>query len=183
MNVFQKRLKEAIENMGITQAELARRSGISRASITDYLKGKYEAKQDKIYPLARALNVSEAWLMGYSDDASNSVDKAFTFTLTFNLPADIIDELHRLSGELGVSTSALIKVSIFKYLDVPRLDNLSIIPKNQTDNKNITLVVNNWIYSILKRQSTKYGLSIDELMYYASVNAVKYYTSVLKDLK
>ena len=50
MNVFQQRLKEAIENMGITQAELSRRSGISRASITDYLKGKYEAKQDKIYP-------------------------------------------------------------------------------------------------------------------------------------
>ena len=182
MNVFQQRLKEAIENMGITQAELSRRSGISRASITDYLKGKYEAKQDKIYPLAHALNVSEAWLMGYSDDSSNSADESFTFTLTFNLPANLIDDLHKLSTKLGVSTSSLLKVAIFKYLDVKKLYNLSIIKKNQTDNKNITLVVNNWIYSILKRQSTKYGLSIDELMYYASVNAIEYYTSILIDV-
>lgn len=178
MNIFQARLKEAIENMGITQAELARRSGISRASITDYLKGKYEAKQDKIYPLAQALNVSEAWLMGYSDDNSNAVDKTFTFTITFDLPADLTDKLYKLSSKLEVSISELLKVSIFKYLDVIKLDNLAIIRKKQTDNKNITLVVNNWIYSILKRQSTKYGLSTDELMYYASVNAVKYYTSI-----
>ena len=114
MNVFQQRLKEAIENMGITQAELSRRSGISRASITDYLKGKYEAKQDKIYPLAHALNVSEAWLMGYSDDSSNSADESFTFTLTFNLPANLIDDLHKLSTKLGVSTSSLLRVAIFK---------------------------------------------------------------------
>ena len=105
MNIFQARLKEAIENMGITQAELARRSGISRASITDYLKGKYEAKQDKIYPLAQALNVSEAWLMGYSDDNSNAVDKTFTFTITFDLPADLTDELYKLSSKLVVSIS------------------------------------------------------------------------------
>ena len=32
--------------------------------ITDYLKGRYEAKQCNIYALALILNVDEAWLMG-----------------------------------------------------------------------------------------------------------------------
>ncbi|OYS78768.1 hypothetical protein CBG05_05485 [Limosilactobacillus reuteri] len=50
---------------GLTQSELARRSGIHRAIISDYVRGKYEAKQDKLYELAKVLNVSEAWLMGY----------------------------------------------------------------------------------------------------------------------
>lgn len=32
--------------------------------ITDYLKGRYEAKQSNIYALALILDVDEAWLMG-----------------------------------------------------------------------------------------------------------------------
>src|SRR5699024_9778522 len=62
MNNFQSRLKIAIENKGITQAEVARRSCISRASINDYLKGKYIAKPVGIYSLAQALDVDAFWL-------------------------------------------------------------------------------------------------------------------------
>ena len=65
MNTFQSRLKEALANSGLSQAELARRANIGRNSISDYLKGKYEAKQDKLHSLARVLNVDEGWLMGY----------------------------------------------------------------------------------------------------------------------
>ena len=65
---FKDRLKEALDRSGISQSELSRRAHIGRNSISDYLKGKYEAKQDKIYSLAKALNVSEAWLMGYDVD-------------------------------------------------------------------------------------------------------------------
>ena len=49
----------------MTAAELSRKSGIRASSISDYLTGKYEPKQDKIDQLAQALNVSPAWLMGY----------------------------------------------------------------------------------------------------------------------
>lgn len=62
---FKNRLVEALDSKGITKAELARRTGIGRNSITDYTKGKYEAKQDNIYLIAKALDVNEAWLMGY----------------------------------------------------------------------------------------------------------------------
>lgn len=64
MNSFQERLTKAISLRGITKAELSRRTGIGRNSISDYTLGKYEAKQDYVYLLAQALNVDEAWLMG-----------------------------------------------------------------------------------------------------------------------
>lgn len=64
MNSFQERLTKAIALRGITKAELSRRTGIGRNSISDYTLGKYEAKQDYVYLLAQALNVDEAWLMG-----------------------------------------------------------------------------------------------------------------------
>lgn len=65
VSTFKDRLREGIDYAGLTQSELARRSGIHRAIISDYVRGKYEAKQDKLYELAKVLNVSEAWLMGY----------------------------------------------------------------------------------------------------------------------
>lgn len=68
INNFQSRLKIAIENKGISQAELARRFGLSRASITDYLKGKYKAKPGAIYSLAQALDVDTFWLLGYQNN-------------------------------------------------------------------------------------------------------------------
>ncbi|OQQ82029.1 helix-turn-helix domain-containing protein [Ligilactobacillus salivarius] len=68
INNFQSRLKIAIENKGISQAELARRSGLSRTSITDYLKGKYKAKPGAIYSLAQALDVDAFWLLGYQNN-------------------------------------------------------------------------------------------------------------------
>lgn len=62
---FKDRLRKGIDDSGMTQSELARKTGIHRAIISDYVRGRYEAKQDKVYELAKALNVSEAWLMGY----------------------------------------------------------------------------------------------------------------------
>lgn len=62
---FSKRLKIAMNEKNIKAAQLSKLTGIKPPLISDYLSGKYKAKQDKIYLLAKALNVNEAWLMGY----------------------------------------------------------------------------------------------------------------------
>lgn len=62
---FAKRLKEAMDRLGMNQVELARKSGITKSGITQYVSGKYEAKQEALHKLAVALDVNEAWLMGY----------------------------------------------------------------------------------------------------------------------
>lgn len=72
---FAQRLREGLDLRGMKQIELATRSGISKYSISHYLKGDWEGKQDAVYELARTLNVSEAWLMGYDVPAERSAPK------------------------------------------------------------------------------------------------------------
>jgi transcriptional regulator with XRE-family HTH domain len=59
------RLRKALDASGKKQADLVRETGLDRGSISSYLSGKYEPKQKAIYKLAAALNISEAWLLGY----------------------------------------------------------------------------------------------------------------------
>lgn len=59
------RLKEALAAAGMKQADLVRETGLDRGSVSSYLSGKYEPKQKAIYKMAQALNVNEAWLLGY----------------------------------------------------------------------------------------------------------------------
>ncbi|AIF71735.1 repressor [Staphylococcus phage phiBU01] len=74
MNSFKDRLKQIMSERKISQSELSRRTGIGRNSISDYLNGKYEAKQDKVFELAKALNVNEAWLMGFDISKNRKVE-------------------------------------------------------------------------------------------------------------
>ena len=62
---FSKRLKKAMEFKNIKAAELSKMTNISPPMISDYQKGKYKSKQDNIYTLSKALDINEAWLMGY----------------------------------------------------------------------------------------------------------------------
>ena len=64
-DTFKSRLIQAMELRRIKAAELAKRTGLSKAQISQYTNGIYEAKQAALYKLAVALDVSEAWLMGY----------------------------------------------------------------------------------------------------------------------
>lgn len=64
---FINRLKSVMAEHKITQTELAKRTGIRQSSISDWLNNRYEPKQDKVYLLANALNVSPAWLLGYDE--------------------------------------------------------------------------------------------------------------------
>jgi transcriptional regulator with XRE-family HTH domain len=62
---FSLRLKKALEIRNMRQIDLANKTKLDKSLISCYLSGKYEAKQDNVYLLAKALNVSEPWLMGY----------------------------------------------------------------------------------------------------------------------
>ena len=59
------RLIEAMNATHMKQADLARATGLSKGGISNYVMGRYEPKSDIISKLAKALNCSEMWLMGY----------------------------------------------------------------------------------------------------------------------
>lgn len=69
---FINRLKSIMKERKITQTELAKRTGIRQSSISDWLNDRYEPKQDKVYIIAKALNVSPAWLLGYDENISTN---------------------------------------------------------------------------------------------------------------
>jgi transcriptional regulator with XRE-family HTH domain len=60
-----KRIEEALVIKGMTRTELCRLANVPKSSLSLYLSGAYEPRQDRIYNMAKVLNVSEAWLMGY----------------------------------------------------------------------------------------------------------------------
>lgn len=64
IDTFANRLKIAIKIRNIKPVELSEKTGIDKSKISSYMSGRYKAKQDGIYLLAKALDVNEAWLMG-----------------------------------------------------------------------------------------------------------------------
>lgn len=70
-NEFQYRLQKAIAAKGITASELSRLSGVGKADISNYINGKYLAKQDKVLMMARALDVDPGWLLTGEEPVSN----------------------------------------------------------------------------------------------------------------
>ena len=69
-----KRLQEIMSERGLRQVDIINKCRpyadqyhilIKKAHISLYVKGTVEPNQGKLFILAKALNVSEAWLMGY----------------------------------------------------------------------------------------------------------------------
>jgi len=65
MKEIKDRLAEALQIRDMTAAELSRKSGVDKGSISNYLKGKFVPKQNAIGAMAKALDVSPAWLLGF----------------------------------------------------------------------------------------------------------------------
>jgi transcriptional regulator with XRE-family HTH domain len=59
------RLREAMNIRNKKQVDLVRETGINRSAISRYLSGEYEPKNKPVYELAKALDVSDQWLLGY----------------------------------------------------------------------------------------------------------------------
>ena len=80
-NEFQYRLQRSIAKAGISAAELSKLTGISEANISNYINGKYVAKQDKVYLLAKALNVDPGWLMtGFDPSGKELLEESMLIT-------------------------------------------------------------------------------------------------------
>ena len=58
------RIKKALYIKGMKQSDLCRLTQIPKSALSQYISGAFEPKQDRIYLMAQALNVSETWLMG-----------------------------------------------------------------------------------------------------------------------
>ena len=81
---FKKRLVLALSLRNMKQADLCAATGISKSAISHYIKGSFEPKQDRIFLMAKALNVEPIWLMGYDVPMGNN-EEIVTMSIGSNI--------------------------------------------------------------------------------------------------
>ena len=59
------RLREALDKRNMKAVELSKKANVPEGAISYYLAGKSQPKGDRLYTLCVALDVSEAWMLGY----------------------------------------------------------------------------------------------------------------------
>lgn len=67
MSLFSERLKEIMEQRGINQSQLCAMTDIPKSAMTQYLSARFEPKRGRLDTICRALNISQTWLIGFSD--------------------------------------------------------------------------------------------------------------------
>ena len=77
---------------------MSEKTGIDKSKISSYMSGRYKAKQDGIYLLAKSLNVSEAWLMGLDVPMERTSN-------------DIYEQLKNI-GTMYVSNTEMVKIPV-----------------------------------------------------------------------
>lgn len=65
MDTFADRFNIALTLRSISPADMAKRLGISEATISNYRSNKYVPKRPRIEKIAQILNVNVTWLLGY----------------------------------------------------------------------------------------------------------------------
>lgn len=68
------RLIEFMNAFEITQNDICARLGIPKSTMSMYVSGKRELRSDKAQLIARAYNVSPAWLMGFDVPMQEGAD-------------------------------------------------------------------------------------------------------------
>ena len=64
MATIAERIIQGMELRNMRQVDIIEKTGINKGALSSYISGRYAPKQTNIFLLAKALNVSEAWLMG-----------------------------------------------------------------------------------------------------------------------
>ena len=93
IEVFKCRMAKALALRGMKQVELSRLTKIDSGTINNYLSGKYEPKQDRLEIIAKALDVSPVWLMGY--DVPMEREKKTPETIKLTEGEEMVLELFR----------------------------------------------------------------------------------------
>jgi transcriptional regulator with XRE-family HTH domain len=89
------RIAVALDIRGMKQAELCKLAQVPKSSLSLYLSGAYEPKQNRIFDIAKVLNVSEAWLMGYDVPMEREEQKTTPEELKLNEGEKMLLELFR----------------------------------------------------------------------------------------
>lgn len=122
------RIKEALQIRNLKQADLVEKTRISKGALSSYISGNYVPKQKNIYLIAKALDVSEAWLMGLdvpmerkSKPSSEQAFMEYLYSLGYRMYRDDPEHKPTMSSEnisscrLKYDTLSSLKLLIDSY--------------------------------------------------------------------
>lgn len=87
---FSDRLKQSIQDRGITQRMLATLTGTTEVSISRWANGSRLPNTDALYKMCKALDVSSDYLLGLSEERANNMEK---------LKAELLEKIKKLWEE------------------------------------------------------------------------------------
>lgn len=108
-SALKNRLTEALDIRGMKASELCEKTGIPKGAISYYKAGKSQPKADRLYSISVALNVSEAWLLGYDVPMERTAEQKKNDQL-----AGLIVRM-RSDTDFFEAVSALAKIPTDKY--------------------------------------------------------------------
>ena len=97
MSTTSQRIQEGLELRGLKQTDLVEKTGISKGALSSYISGRYTPKQNNIYLIAKALDVSEAWLMGADVSMERIADSPVS--LRYRKLIEIYEQLSKSNRE------------------------------------------------------------------------------------
>ena len=109
------RLQEAMDAINKKQIDLAKETGLSHSTISRYLSGRVEPRQEAIIKLAKVLNVSEWWLYGYNVPMDRSPEAKKNDTLV-----DVVARM-RKDPEFFNVVSMLAELPAEQYASIKQL--------------------------------------------------------------
>lgn len=112
---LQDRLQEAMDRRGLRAVDLVEKTGIPKGTLSYYLSGKTEPKSDRVYILAQALDVNEAWLLGYDVPMERTADQKKNDQL-----AQLIVKM-RMDNDFYNTVSALAALDEEQYKNIAQL--------------------------------------------------------------
>jgi len=92
--VTSKRLAKALKDAGLRQRELAQKANITESSVSHYINGRYTPSKEVAEAMAKVLNVSPAWLMGFDVPEKNK----YLAVQQYYYQTNAVEELFRAAG-------------------------------------------------------------------------------------
>ena len=96
-------IAEGLALRGMRATDLADKTGIPKTTISYYMNGKTVPRATKLYLIAQALDVSEAWLLGYDvpmhrSEAQKKNDQLAKLIVRMRTDADFYETVAALAN-------------------------------------------------------------------------------------
>lgn len=110
------RICKALSIRDMKQVDLSEKTGIPKSAISQYCAGAFKPKQQRLFLIAEALDVDEAWLMGLDvpmerGSAANRISNIIPMPEMRKIP---------LVGTIACGEPILAEENIEEYINIPK---------------------------------------------------------------